>query len=88
MRANERTPYHFRPMDELTAEGREVEMALRDTGEVIIGLLFCGHPMVARTFWTRGPRGTSCIEPIGWRDVPTQEIVAAWKAAEAERVAA
>lgn len=78
------SPYHFRPMHELTEPGVEVEMALRGTGEVVIGWLFCGHPREARTFWGRSPRGESIrLDPIGWRHAPTPEAVAAWKEASA-----
>lgn len=58
-------PAGYRPMDELTAEGREVDMVLT-TGEVVRGWLFCGNPRAPRTFWMQGTRGSQCIEPIGW----------------------
>lgn len=78
------SPYHFRPMDELFDEGVEVEMVLRGTGEVVIGCLFCGVPRSARSFWGRSSRGESIrLDPIGWRDPPTPEAVAAWKEASA-----
>ena len=75
----ERTPFQFRPMDELRREGCEVEMAL-GTGEVVTGWLFCGHPVAPRTFWMLGARGHERINPIGWREPPTAEVIAAWKA--------
>lgn len=76
-----RTPYHFRPMDELLAEGRRVEMALRDTGQVVEGWLVVVTGR--RRFQSLDCDGAVCtahdVEPIGWREIPTPEIVAAWK---------
>lgn len=86
---DERTPFQFRPMHELTAEGREVDMAL-PTGEVVTGWLFCGVPGAPRTFWRLGKRGHECIEPIGWRVPPTPDVIADWKAktqAPADKIA-
>lgn len=85
---SERTPYHFRPMCELTEECRHVEMALRDTGEVVMGWLFCGVPGEPRTFWMHAEGRSARIDPIGWRHPPTPEVLTAWQAGQAGKVTA
>lgn len=78
------SPYHFRPMHELVEAGREVEMVLRGTGEVVIGWLMVGAITGARFYSGRGQRGEDIrLDPIGWRYPPTPEAVAAWKEASA-----
>lgn len=67
----------FRPMDELSAEGRHVEM-LMDGGNIVVGWLFCGMPSTPRSFWTRDRRGSVvCISPVGWRECQSEERAAA-----------
>ncbi len=67
----------YRPMDELRAEGVHVEMKL-DDGRQVVGWLYCGHPLVARSFWTRASNGRlGMVQPVGWRDLPTIAEVAA-----------
>lgn len=60
----------FRPMDDLVVECVKVEMQLHPHGPPVVGWLFCGHPMIARTFWMYDERlGAVSIEPIGWREI-------------------
>jgi hypothetical protein len=62
------SPYHFRPMSDLNAEGRNVEMVLRD-GRCVVGWLFCGMPSTPRSFWSKGNRGDEMVDAIGWREI-------------------
>lgn len=76
----QRTPFHFRPMDELTETYLDVEMALRDTGEVVDGWLSTTNGF--RTFWSRSYSNDGLpvqIDPFGWRHKPTPDVIAAWR---------
>jgi len=67
----------FRPMDELQADGKHVELKL-DAGRRVVGWLYCGHPQFPRTFWTRGVTGRlTMVAPVGWRELPMEAQVAA-----------
>ncbi|MFN3624400.1 MAG: hypothetical protein ACK4TP_10095 [Hyphomicrobium sp.] len=68
---------NFRPMDELRVEGKHVELQLSDELRVV-GWLYCGHPQAPRSFWTRNSNGRLVmVQPIGWRELPTETRVAA-----------
>ena len=68
-------PPGFRPMDELTADSRGVELALR-TGSVVPGMMITGVPSPqARTYWCQGAWNVHTgrhdmvpVYPIGWRE--------------------
>jgi hypothetical protein len=77
---NDRTPFQFRPMDELDHE-HPVEIALV-TGQVVTGRMIIGITTPAsRTYYERIDGSWFLIgaRPIGWREVPTPQRIAAWK---------
>lgn len=79
----DRTPFHFRPMFELDHQER-VEMCLA-SGRCLIGwMLVGGVSPKARSYWTQADGGAvRCIAPIGWRELITPAVLAAWKESEA-----
>lgn len=79
MQSSERTPFHFRPMDELQHED-PVEMVLTVSGRVVTGRLIRGIVTPAsRTFvqWVGGT-WVAC-KPFGWRDIIPPEVLADWQ---------
>jgi hypothetical protein len=76
--AAERTPYHFRPMDELDHE-ETVEFSLRN-GRVVHGRMLKGiiTPGTRSYYYRQNHEPIRC-EPIGWRDLITPDTVAAWQ---------
>ena len=78
-----RTPFQFRPMDELREQNRPVDMVLRSTGEVVTGWLVIGGASgpAARSYWMRSSVGAlRQIDVVGWRIPPTPQEIADWRA--------
>lgn len=77
MRDSGRNPYQFRTLDELPPIGREVELVLRHTGEVVDGCLAEG-PGGARVWRS----GAQTVDPIAWRPHVTVAALDAWEQSE------
>ncbi len=85
---SERTPYHFRPMAELTHE-EPVEMALAVSGRVVTGRLIRGIVAPCSRTFVQWESGTWVVcTPIGWREFVTIDVLAEWKQREQGKVAA